>query len=61
MTDHVIVEFFANYAYQPYLVYGFIVMFMTASSFGLPIPEDEYRRIADNSSLFLQWVESVLA
>src|SRR5690606_8730374 len=27
-------------AYQPYFVYGFIVLFMTASSFGLPIPEE---------------------
>ena len=40
MSDAVIVEFFANYAYQPYLVYTFIVLFMTASSFGLPIPEE---------------------
>ena len=40
MTDTTIVEFFANYAYQPYFVYGFIVLFMTASSFGLPIPEE---------------------
>lgn len=40
MIDGSIVEFFAGYAYQPYFVYGFIVMFMTASSFGLPIPEE---------------------
>lgn len=40
MSDAVIVEFFSNYAYQPYLVYTFIVLFMTASSFGLPIPEE---------------------
>jgi membrane protein DedA with SNARE-associated domain len=40
MTDAVIVQFFAEYAYQPYLVYTFIILFMTASSFGLPIPEE---------------------
>lgn len=40
MVDGSIVDFFASYAYQPYFVYGFIVLFMTASSFGLPIPEE---------------------
>lgn len=40
MTDASIVQFFAQYAYQPYLVYTFIILFMTASSFGLPIPEE---------------------
>ena len=40
MTDSMIVQFFAEYAYQPALVYTFIVLFMTASSFGLPIPEE---------------------
>jgi membrane protein DedA with SNARE-associated domain len=40
MTDVAIVQFFAEYAYQPYLVYTFIVLFMTASSFGLPVPEE---------------------
>ncbi len=40
MLDFNIVDFFAGYAYQPYLVYGFIILFMTASSFGLPIPEE---------------------
>lgn len=40
MIEGSIVEFFAQYAYQPYFVYGFIVLFMTASSFGLPIPEE---------------------
>jgi membrane protein DedA with SNARE-associated domain len=33
-------EIFSQYAYQPYYVYGFIVLFMSASSFGLPIPEE---------------------
>ncbi len=32
--------FFAQYAYQPMYVYGFIVAFMVASGFGLPIPEE---------------------
>lgn len=40
MPDIAVVDFFASYAYQPYLVYTFIVLFMTASSFGLPIPEE---------------------
>lgn len=40
MTDTAIIEFFSGYAYQPMFVYAFIVMFMTASSFGLPIPEE---------------------
>lgn len=40
MSDSLIIEFFSQYAYQPFLVYGFIVAFMTASSFGLPIPEE---------------------
>ena len=40
MSEIAILEFFANYAYQPYMVYGFVVLFMTASSFGLPIPEE---------------------
>ncbi len=40
MFDLNLVEFFSSYAYQPYLVYTFIVVFMTASSFGLPIPEE---------------------
>lgn len=35
-----LIEFFSNYAYQPALVYSFIILFMTASSFGLPIPEE---------------------
>jgi membrane protein DedA with SNARE-associated domain len=40
VLDFNLIEFFASYAYQPNLVYGFIVLFMTASSFGLPIPEE---------------------
>ena len=40
MFDINVVEFFSNYAYEPTLVYTFIIAFMTASSFGLPIPEE---------------------
>ena len=40
MEDSAIIEFFASYAYEPMFVYGFVVMFMTLSSFGLPIPEE---------------------
>lgn len=35
-----LMTFFAQYAYQPMYVYGFIVLFMLASSYGLPIPEE---------------------
>ena len=38
MFDFDLVAFFSQYAYQPTFVYLFIVLFMTASSFGLPIP-----------------------
>lgn len=40
MSESFIIDFFSQYAYEPYLVYGFIIAFMTASSFGLPIPEE---------------------
>lgn len=35
-----LVVFFKDYAYDPRAVYSFIVVFMTLSSFGLPIPEE---------------------
>lgn len=35
-----LIGFFAAHAYEPLQVYGFIVLFMTASSFGFPIPEE---------------------
>lgn len=35
-----LMAFFAQYAYEPMYVYGFIVIFMFASSFGLPVPEE---------------------
>lgn len=35
-----LMAFFAQYAYEPMYVYGFIVTFMFASSFGLPVPEE---------------------
>lgn len=35
-----LIAFFSQYAYEPMYVYGFIVAFMFASSFGLPIPEE---------------------
>ena len=35
-----LVQFFAQYAYQPAYVYTFICCFMLAASFGLPIPEE---------------------
>ena len=33
-------EFFSAYIYYPYWIYGGIVLFMMASGFGLPIPEE---------------------
>lgn len=35
-----LLAFFSQYAYQPWLVYGFISAFMLMASFGLPIPEE---------------------
>jgi membrane protein DedA with SNARE-associated domain len=35
-----LIAFFSQYAYEPMYVYGFIVSFMFASSFGLPVPEE---------------------
>ena len=40
MEDSAIIEFFASYAYEPMFVYGFVVLFMALSSFGMPIPEE---------------------
>jgi len=33
-------EFLSQYAYQPGLIYGLIVVMMVASAFGLPLPEE---------------------
>ncbi len=35
-----IFEFLSQYAYQPGLIYGLIVVMMVASAFGLPLPEE---------------------
>ena len=35
-----IAQWFVYYAYQPYLVYGLVILLMFASSFGLPLPEE---------------------
>lgn len=35
-----LMTFFEMYAYRPSLVYAFVTLFMFASSFGLPIPEE---------------------
>lgn len=39
-SQQALMTFFSQYAYQPASVYGFIVVFMFASSFGLPVPEE---------------------
>lgn len=38
--EQFIVDTFYQYAYQPGVLYVFIACFMTASSFGMPIPEE---------------------
>ena len=35
-----ILSFFAQFAYEPYKVYGLIILLMVLSSFGLPAPEE---------------------
>lgn len=40
MSEQYIFDFFAGYAYEPLYVYSFVILFMLASSFGLPIPEE---------------------
>jgi membrane protein DedA with SNARE-associated domain len=35
-----LLAWFSAYAYQPFWVYGAIIVLMTASSFGLPVPEE---------------------
>ncbi|MCO5144273.1 MAG: VTT domain-containing protein [Oligoflexia bacterium] len=35
-----LLEWFSTYAYEPWLVYGMIILLLTASSFGLPVPEE---------------------
>lgn len=40
MFETKIAEFFAQYAYHPFWVYGGIFAFMLASGFGLPLPEE---------------------
>jgi membrane protein DedA with SNARE-associated domain len=39
-SQQALMSFFAQYAYQPMYVYGFITLFMFASSFGFPVPEE---------------------
>lgn len=39
-SHQALMTFFSQYAYQPAYVYGFITIFMFASSFGFPVPEE---------------------
>lgn len=39
-TEQFFSELFIQYAYSPMYVYGGVILFMTLSSFGLPIPEE---------------------
>lgn len=40
LTQDQIISFLSSYAYDPVMVYSFIILILTASSFGLPIPEE---------------------
>lgn len=40
LTEANLLIFFSDFAYDPVRVYGLIVLFMVASSFGFPIPEE---------------------
>lgn len=40
VTQESLIEFFVGYAYEPVLVYAAVIALLTASSFGLPIPEE---------------------
>jgi len=40
LATHPIFQFIAQYAYEPGIVYGVIVIMMVLSSFGIPIPEE---------------------
>lgn len=39
-SEHELLNWFTQYAYQPYLIYGAIFLLMLASGFGLPAPEE---------------------
>lgn len=39
-SQQALMAFFQGYAYEPMKVYAFITVFMFASSFGLPVPEE---------------------
>lgn len=39
-SEDVILSFLFQYAYMPYWVYGFVILFMLMSGFGFPIPEE---------------------
>lgn len=40
LTEASLFIFFSDFAYDPVRVYGLIVLFMVASSFGFPVPEE---------------------
>ncbi len=39
-SEEALLQFFSQYAYQPWLVYGAIAFMMLISSFGFPVPEE---------------------
>ena len=40
LSSEGLLAFFSGYAYEPMMVYSLIIIFMVASSFGLPVPEE---------------------
>ena len=40
VTQDQIISILSSYAYEPFMVYAFIIFFLSASSFGLPLPEE---------------------
>jgi len=40
LSEASLLAFFSEFAYEPFQVYGLVILFMIASSFGFPIPEE---------------------
>jgi membrane protein DedA with SNARE-associated domain len=35
-----LLQYLSQYAYEPYAIYGFVILILAASSFGFPVPEE---------------------
>jgi membrane protein DedA with SNARE-associated domain len=40
LSEDAILQFFSQYTYEPFLVYGAVILLMLASAFGFPAPEE---------------------